>query len=314
MIMLHFRDHFLSGTALVLAGFVALSLMVPVAGSAEESRIPTLNGHQFTTNNLTGDPFVRTYIRNSLGLGKALDLFVPVVELGNNEIYGLKGDLINAILEFEFQQAVKDWIAFRTQVRVFGRLGTGTQSLLAQGVTANMGFDIGWMFRLAQGEKTALSGTINVWNNSLTAVDLLGFVDGILDDTNRPLVRKVPTTRGGGGLRYAWAASPLVGFNFLGETGVGESADRSPGDEWFYKFGAAVDFDLKKKTVLPFGVVLGYRLDSFPETGEELSTANKEIVLRIAYTGTTDFLVSLDFTYSWIESGGRNHDYHPSSC
>lgn len=300
---------------LALAGLLLLSVFSSSAVVAEEadpsvSRIPTLGGHQFTTNTLTGDPFVRTYIRNSLGIGQAVDLFVPVIEIDGGEIYGLKGNLLNAILEFEFQQAVKDWIAFRAQVRVYGRLGTGTQSLLTQGVTTNMGFEFGWLFKLAQGEKTALSGTVSVWNNSITAVDLLGFVEGVVEGTNVPLIRTAPVTRVGGGLRYAWAASPLVGFNFLGETGMGESPDRRNSDEWFFKLGAAVDFDLKKKTVLPLGLVLGYRAESFPETGEDIRAATQNFVFRIAYTGTTDFLVSLDFNYSLIRAEGRNDNYN----
>ena len=287
-------------------GLVVLT-STPSAGRAEEElRIPHLNGHQFTTNTLTGDPFVNTYIRNTLGIGQSLDLFVPIIEIGDppEHVLGLKGDLLKAILEFEYQQAVKDWVAFRVQVRVLGRLGTGAQSLLATGVTANTGFEFGWLFKLAEGEKTALSGTLNLWNNSVTVIDFLGFVDDVVNPPPPPLtpslVKTVPTTRGGGGLRYAWAASDLVGFIFKGETGMGESVDRSDGDEWFFNLAAAADFDLKTKTDVPLGLALGYKFDTFPEGGEEFVDAMHDLVFRIAYTGTTDFLLSLDFTYGRI--------------
>ncbi len=284
------------------------SISTPSVGRAEEeSRIPHLSGHQFTTNNLTGDPFLKTYIRNSLGIGQSVDLFVPVIEVGDPPVrYGLKGDLLKAILEFEYQQAVKDWVAFRVQVRLLGRLGTGAQSLLATGVTANTGFEFGWLFKLAEGEKTALSGTLNLWNNSVTVVDFLGFVDDVVNPPPPPLapslVKTIPTTRGGGGLRYAWAASDLVGFLFKGETGMGESVDRSTNsDEWFFNFAAAADFDLKTRTAVPLGLALGYKFDTFPEGGEDLAEAKQDLVFRISYTGTTDFLLSLDFSYGWLE-------------
>ena len=281
--------------------FVALTL-IPSAGRAEEDlRIPHLSGHQFTTNTLTGDPFVNTFIRNSLGIGQSVDLFIPVIEIDGDQVLGLKGNLLKAILEFEYQQAVKDWVAFRVQVRVTGRLGTGVESLLATGVNANTGFEFGWLFKLAEGEKTALTGTLNLWNNSVTVIDFLGFVDGVVNPPSQPLLQTVPSTRGGGGLRYAWAASDLVGFLFKGETGMGESVDRSNSDEWFFNFAAAADFDLQTQTAVPLGLALAYKFDTFPEAGEDLADAKQDLVFRISYTGTTDFLLSLDFTYGWFK-------------
>lgn len=278
----------------------------PPAAQVQEDRIPRLGDHRFTPNPLAGLPFIDTYVRNSVGIGKAVDLYVPLLEIDGEPVVGLQGDLMNAILEFEFQQAIKDWVAFRAQIRVLGRLGTETQSLLSQGVTANMGFEFGWMFKLHQGDKTALSGTLNVWNNSITGVDLLGFVNGVVEGTNAPLVRKVPVVRGGGGLRYAWAVSELVGLDFLGETGMGESADRSQEDEWFFKFAAAIDFDLRSKTDLPFGIALAYYIDTFPEGGTEIADTISNTALRLAYTGTTDFQISLDFSYGWYQPKGSS--------
>jgi hypothetical protein len=300
------------------AGAVMILAMTPGFGLAEEDvsalhpdfRIPRLGGHRFTPNTMTDDPFIKTYIRNSLGIGKAVDLFVPILRVGDppERVIGLKGDLLKAILEFEFQQAVKDWVAFRVKVKVMGRLGTGAQSLLATGVTANTGFEFGWMFKLAQGEKTALSGTVDVRNNSVTVVDFLGFVDGVVNPPSQPLVQSIPVVRVGAGLRYAWAASDLTGFTFKSETGMGESVDRSLADEWFINFSAAADFDLKAKTVVPLGLVIAYQVDSFPEGGEELVDVMHYLAFRIAYTGTTDFLISLDLSYDWFKNkeGGES--------
>lgn len=286
-----------------------LMVLLPGTSLAEEAsdhprpedKFPRLGEHRFIPNNLTSDPFIRTYVRNSLGMGKAVDLYIPVLEIDGIPVVGLKGDLMNAILEFEYQQAVKDWVAFLAQIRVFGRLGTGTEALLAQGVTASIGYEFGWMFRLSEGDKTALSGTLNIWNTNSTIVDLLGYVNGVIDGTNEPLVRKTPLTRGGAGLRYAWAASELVGFNFSGETGLGESIDRSEAEKFFFQLGVAADFDLKAKTSVPLGIVLAYQGDTFPEGGEDLADFLNKFLLRVAFTGTTDFLISLDFSYAWYK-------------
>ena len=298
------------------SGTLIILVIAPAFGLAEEDpaalnsdfRIPRLDGHRFTPNTLTDDPFIKTYIRNSLGIGQAVDLFVPVFKFGDppERVIGLKGDLLKAILEFEYQQAVKDWVALRVKVKVMGRLGTGAESLLATGVTADTGFEFGWMFKLAQGEKTALSGTIDVRNNSVTVVDFLGFVDGVINPPSQPLVKSIPVTRVGGGLRYAWAASDLVGFTFKSEAGMGESVDRSQADEWYVNFSAAADFDLKAKTVVPLGLVFAYQVDSFPEGGEELVDVKHDLAFRVAYTGTTDFLLSLDFSYNWFKVVGNN--------
>jgi hypothetical protein len=289
------------------AGSVALLIITLLlfnapllAQTADQIRIPRLAGHTFVPNRFAPDPFVKTYVRNSLGLGKVPDLVTPIIVIEGETVVGLQGDLLNAILEFEYQQAIQDWIAFRAQVRVVGRLGTGVQSLLAQGITANTGFEIGWLFKLAQGRRTMLSGTLNLWNSSTTVINLLDWAQGIVDGVQVPLTRTVPSTRGGGGLRFAWAVSDLVGMNLFTEVGYGESVDHFNDDEWFYRLAATVDFDLKTKTSVPLGFAVGYRQMSVPEGGGDFSGNVREVLLRTAYTGSTDFRISLDMTWGQL--------------
>ncbi len=64
----------------VLLAAWGLMVLLPWASLAEEApdyplpedKIPRLGDHRFTPNNLTSDPFIRTYVRNSLGMGKAV--------------------------------------------------------------------------------------------------------------------------------------------------------------------------------------------------------------------------------------------------
>ena len=67
-----------------------------------------------------------------------------------------------------------------------------------------------------------------------------------------------------------------------------------------------MDFDLKTRTVLPLGLAIAYKGDSFPQGGEDIVDYTHDFVLRIAYSGTTDFLLSLDFTHGWFKVRDRN--------
>ena len=94
-------------------------------------RMPKLGNHNFLPNTFIRGPFINTYIRNTLGIGKAVDLDIPLLNVDGEEVIGLKGDLLFAALEFEYQHAVKDWLAVALEFEVIARLGTGVGSLLA---------------------------------------------------------------------------------------------------------------------------------------------------------------------------------------
>jgi hypothetical protein len=55
-------------------------------------------------------------------------------------------------------------------------------------------------------------------------------------------------------------------------------------------------------------LALVYQMDTFPDTGSDLADFVNTAALRIAYTGTTDFLISLDLSYDWFKNkeGGES--------
>jgi len=108
------------------------------------------------------------------------------------------------------------------------------------------------------------------------------------------LINKAPSMRGFGGLRYAWAVSPLVGVTARGIMGYGESLDRNQKNEMFGRLGAAVDFDIDGRTSLPLGAAVGYSYDTFPEFTNDVSDGLHTGFVRISYVGRQDFLLSLD--------------------
>jgi hypothetical protein len=272
------------------------------ANREDQTKRPRLGNHKFVISPLVRDPFIKTHIRNTLGIGNAYDLEIPVLEIGGETVYGLRGDLLFALLDFEYQNAVKDWLAVWGKFGVVGRLGTGVQTLLAQGITAGIEFELGWMFKFLRTERTMLSGTLNLSNSNGTVINLAEFINDIIEKgelaPENELVRKRSYLRGGGGLRFAWAASDLFGVNLIGEGAYGESIDRRDKNKLFVKFGGSVDFDLKSRTSVPLGFALGFVFDSFPSGGDNTIDDNlKTTFLRIAYTGREDFLVSLDATW-----------------
>ena len=293
-----------------LGGILVFAILmgIPLDASAQsgegesQPKRPVLGDHRFIPNNNTRDPFPRTYVRNSLGIGQAVDIeFLPSLDIGGGDtIPGLSGDLLFAVLDFEYQHRVKDWMAVWGKVNMLGRLGTNVGALLSEGATVLTGFELGWLIRLVENDKVALSATANLWNNSFTGVNFADWVVGIVDNEPVPLVRKVPSVRAGGGLRFAWAASDLIGVTAGTELGFGESVARRDEDQVSFQLSGAVDLDLYARTRVPLGFALGFEATNSPREGGELTDKVNKGLFRLAYTGRDDFVIALDATFSRV--------------
>jgi hypothetical protein len=291
------------------AAIIILLLQFDLLSAGENSMtgnkyctFPTLGNHRFVVNHHIRDPFMKTYIRNTLGMGRAFSMEIPILEIDGKTIRGVRGDLLFLTLEFEYQYAVKHWLAMYGKFQVLGRLGNGMQALLAQGVTMSIDFELGWMFKILQTKTSMVSGTLNLINSSGTFIDIYDFIQKIIEEggitPDNELVQSRPFLRGGGGLRYARALTTMVGLILSSELAYGESVDRRIENKLYYNLGVSFDLDIKRKTGVPMGFVLGYKLDSFPSGGDK-SIGNVNLtLLRIAYIGREDFLLSLDL--SWI--------------
>lgn len=290
--------------------FAVAGMMAVPSGAAAQTgdegpdrKRPVLGEHRFITNSATRDPFSRTQISQTLGIGQAVDVeFLPAFEIGQDTIDAISGDLLFALLNFEYQHAVKDWLGVFVSVDMVGRLGTDVGALLSSGATVLTGFELGWLIKLVENEKVALSATANLWNNSFTGINLLDWVDGIIEDQPVDLVRKVPSVRGGGGLRFAWAASDLVGVLATSELGLGESIARRGEDQVSFKVAAAVDLDLYARTSVPLGFAVGFDATNSPREGTDLTDTRSAGFLRVAYTGRDDFLLALDMGFSRLST------------
>ena len=290
-------------SVLVSAAFALSSTAVLAQESGDsEWKAPHKNGHTFSPVSGIPDAFVRSYIRNEIGVSQTADVDIPLGIVGGDTLFASRGALLFANLAIEYQQTIKDWIAFRAKFNVNGRLGTGTSALLSTGVSATTGFELGWLMRLLETDRGYMSLSFDVSNNSFTTINIADFVDDIIEGDDAELVKKTPSMRAGAGLRYTHAFSPLVGLVSYFETGYGESVDRVSEDEWFTEFGASVDFDLAGVGWVPIGLAVGYKQDSFPEGGSDLTDVVRGFVFRIGYTGREDLALGLNLVYSTFPS------------
>ena len=255
---------------------------------------PALGGHTFLSSDFVPDPFIRGFVRQSLGVAQALDLQFPLGIIDGDTLVVLNGDLTFAVLDLEYQAAVKDWIAARGRINLRTRLGTDGTSLLAEGLQVSTGFEFGWLLRLVQSEKVVLSANVDVTRSSFTVVDFRQFLEDVIADAEDPqLADNVPAVRGSGGLRFAWGASPLFGLTALFEAGYGDAARRDREGDFIYTLGTVLDFDFGAVSPVPIGLGLGYRQSSLVQQVDAESDT-RAVVVRLGYTGRPDFVVALD--------------------
>lgn len=263
---------------------------------------PMLADHRFTTTSAVRGPFISTYFRNSIAVGMAPGSEIPVPVIKGEEFTFETGDVMFSTLVLEYQQAVKDWMGFWVNFGLAGRLGTETSSLLSQGVTVTSGLRLGWLLRVMQTNDMALSGTVQVVNDAYTAVDLAGFVEGIVDDgltEDDELVYSSSLMIAKTGLSYAWAINRTTGLTASGSVGYGESPDRAAGSDWYFDAGAAVDFDLRREISVPIGLALGARSMSIPESDLNLGNSATALVGRVDYIGKHDLNIGLEVMSQW---------------
>jgi hypothetical protein len=293
--------------------FCALGVVMALGGTEtvsaqEEVPRPNLGGHTFLEHVLFPGAFVQTSMRNTLGVGRALNVeTLPPIQIDTLEFGGKRGNLYFATLSLGYQHAVTDWLALGAQFGLAARLGDGVNTILAQGATMNFAFDLGARFRLYEGESTYLSTGISLKRDNVTVIDFRSWVQGIVEDEEVPLVGKRPSTRPGIDLAGAWAPADWIGLQGFAGVSLGDNLEAEQESDWYNSFGASADFDLLSVSSIPVGFVVGGRRDTFPRSASDLAEAVYGWLFRIAYTGRNDFVVGLDLTMDRVplREGGK---------
>jgi hypothetical protein len=267
--------------------------------------VPRLGDTRFISTTFLPDPFIRTVLRNKLGYGGASDLKLTLLEDDEGEpILGLEGDVLYALLGLRYQHAVQDWLAVWVSARLSARLGNELQSLLAQGVSLFTGFELGWLVRVYETDRHIVSTSVSLGNSSSTIVDIYGFVNRIIEDgglePDNQLVRDVPRLDGALDLRYAFAASDMVGIQANGMAVYGETVERRAGNQWSYVLGAVLHLDLHARTQLPLGFALGYKHMTAPDPVDGDRAGIHSFLLNTSYTGRDDFTFGIDLQYERV--------------
>ena len=280
--------------SVAVIGLLLLAFVPEIAWAQEsDNRIPQLNGHTFVYISNVQYPFTNSLFTSNLGIGNANNLSYEIDDINGQPIFGIKGSLTYASLSFNYQQRIRDWIALYMHGGLTARLGSDVFSLLSQGVSTVSSFRIGWLIRIAEGEKYALSGTVGLNNSSGTFISIRRFVQDILNQVPNPsITTDSPILLGDFGLQFAYAFNQVIGLNLDGDLSFGESFDRKDADLRF-ALKSALDFNFIKYRV-PLGFVLNYSMVSQPDLVYTDKGTAQIIGVKLTYTGTNDFLIGLE--------------------
>lgn len=265
--------------------------------SIKKERI--LGEHYFTPTNEIRMPFILTHVRTSLGVGGVSNLKYPLIEIGENEYFYMQGDVFVAILNFEYQHAIKHWLAVFTRFGLTGRLGNSLATLTKQGINYATTFDIGWMLRVYRNDKFALSASVEVTNGNYSFIDLQKFVKDIMDGMeDASLTRSNNSVYGLAGIKAAYGINEFIGLNAVLDIGYGETIQRELNNEFFTFSALNVDLNFYKIINTPLSLSLGYLHSTYPRTNNSESFSSNVFITQLNYIGTTDFVLSLDLFFS----------------
>ena len=277
-----------------------ISITVPcalaMAQSPQENNLPNLNNHYFIPNSNTPSPFIKSHFGMNLGIAGSDDFENIILEIDGEPIIGLKGSLIFADLNFDYQQKVKDWIAFYLNVGITARIGTELQSILATGVNTVTAFKMGWLVNIAEGKRDKLSGSLQVNNYSANFISVGDFIDDVVNGEANPSISKnVPILNVGIGLRYAHGFNELFGFQGFGAISYGESYER--GSSGFtYILGGLFDLNLATTTKTPMGFAVFYNVSAQPDLVQVENSFATNAGLKISYSGAPHFNLGLEIS------------------
>ena len=259
----------------------------------------TLGRHYFTLSNTIRSPFILTNARMSLGIGEINDFKYPLLDLENTKFAYLQGDILAALLSFEYQHAVKEWLAVNIGFGLIGRLGTDLASFVQQGANYSTTFDIGWLINIYRQERFVIAANLGLSNGNYSFINVQNFVGDIVNKIPNPSFSASNNVLYGiSGIKAAYGLSPFIGFNLSADLGYGETIQRQLDNQWFSMLGIYTDLDFTPLIRTPVSVSLGYLYSSYPRNNNENVFSNNVFLSQISYIGRTNFILGLDINFS----------------
>jgi hypothetical protein len=270
------------------------------SGQEDSKKIPELNGHTFVPSTYIEDPFLNSTLGLVVGFGSTGEYRYPLFEVDDDLIYGVRGQLIFVTVGVEYQQKIQDWVAVFIKYRLAARIGTNIGSILAEGFSSVNSFNIGWKIRLLEREKIKLSTVFGISNYNGTFLSVSKFIEDIINNQPYPsLVTNTPALNGNLGFQFAYGISDLFGLKMNYLNSIGESLERGK-TAYYFSLGTGIDLNLYKKHNVPLGFSLIYLLSSRPEQVYRESGLSNSINFKFAYTGTNDFVLGLQTSYTIV--------------
>jgi len=265
--------------------------------SASKNKIPSLNGHNFTSINYLRSSFITTSLQANLGIGITSNIKIPGIIIDDYEILSFEGKILYLNMEVQYHQRFTPWLEMFMSFGLAGRLGTDMSTILADGVNTISGGNIGWMIRISQSKKFNLSGSVYVQNLTGNFINVTEYFKEIINNNPDPSVTKiVPAMMVGGGIMGAYAFSPTFGLQFQSDILYGESFERGKTKVYW---GAAIvgDADFNPKYNVPVGLAFGYTLTSAPEIVMNDGGFSNLLTGKVSYTGSKEFELGLQYNY-----------------
>ena len=259
-----------------------------------------LNGHTFMPSRWVNQPFIAGWLRGLTGGAFASGLKVPILDLSNTKQGVADGKVTALLLDAEYQHRFNDWLAVRVGATGTVRAGANQVSVLAQGITAQYGFNLGATVKILQSKKAALSAAGDLRFNSVYAYNVIRFVVDVintgLDDDNQ-LLDKGMTNTYVAGLRFAFSPSKWFGFVALTEGGFGTPFLETQSNSGVVAFAVSAECDLGAGTKVPLGFQVFLRWDNFTDLYPEIADTIWRTGLVIGYTAVENFYAGLEIAY-----------------
>jgi hypothetical protein len=257
---------------LALLGLVIVALAVPA--TAEESGIPHLDEHQFVPVLAITEPFMTTHLQTDVGLGWTVNAKQPLFNPIDSTVVGeIASNQFLTGIGVVYQQGVKDWLVVRLRLGVAGRLGTDTSSLLNDGITGALEYEVGWMMRVYRSRSVLVSGSVSLSSANATFVSVSDWSEAQQAGEDAELVRPRTSLRGSGGAHAAWGINHR--FGLLGSVfgRYGETFDGDGDNAWYSDLRLALSYDAREDLDLPVGFALtGGRSENDVNSGTDEGT------------------------------------------
>jgi len=281
--------------------------IIALAGpaTADESEIPRLGEHQFVPVTVLTEPFVVTIVQTNIGLGWTVNSTVPLFSSDSTLIGSVGANQLLAGIGFLYQQGVKDWLAVRLRLDVVGRLGTDTSSLLADGITGALGYELSWLMRIYSTETFLLSGSVGLGQSNGTFISVLYWFNAQQAGQDTSLVQGRYSLDGFGGLHAAWGINRRFGLLGALIASYGESFDGSGDNTWHSDLRFALSYDVSQDLNIPLGLALaGGRSEN--DANADSDTGTWFWNARLALQGRSDFSIGLELSTYYFDSAGQS--------